>query len=100
VRNDSLIVYSRLELDTHTDTIVLGHNCVILLHTGRECDVSPYTETYEAIKDVPIATGATAWTCQHFGDTYILVFHGSLWMGEMMDHTLINPNQLRCQGTG
>jgi hypothetical protein len=97
-RNDSSIVYNRLKLDTHADIIVLGRNCVILSHTGRECDVSPYTETYKAIKDVPIVTGATAWTCQHIGDTYILVFHESLWMGEMMDHTLINPNQLRLFG--
>ena len=44
--------------------------------------------------DVPIVTGATAWTCRYIGDTYILVFHESLWMGEMMDHTLINPKQL------
>jgi hypothetical protein len=60
VRNDSSIVYSRLELDSHADTIVLGRNCVILSHTGRECDVSPYTQTYKAITDVPIVTGATA----------------------------------------
>jgi hypothetical protein len=94
-RNDSSIVYNRLELDSHADTIVLGKNCVILSHTGRECDVSPYTSTYKAITNVPIVSGATAWTCQNTGDTYILVFHEALWMGDVIDHTLVNPNQLR-----
>ena len=95
MRNDSAVVYNRLELDSHADTIVLGSNCVILSHTGRECNVSPYTETYSSIRNVPIVSGATAWTCQETGDTYILVFHESLWMGDIMDHTLVNPNQLR-----
>ena len=98
IRNDSSINYNKLELDSHADTIVLGSNCIILSHTGRECDVSPYTEAYNAITDVPIVTGATAWTCPETGDTLILVFHESLWMGDIMDHSLINPNQLRHYG--
>jgi hypothetical protein len=88
-----------MELDSHADTVVLGRNCVILAHTGRECDVSPYTETYKPIKGVPIVTGATAWTSQRSGETFILVFHEALWMGDFMEHSLINPNQLRHYGT-
>ena len=96
VRNDSSsVVYDNLELDSHADTIVLGSNCVIMSHTGRECDVSPFTEAYKSISNMPIVSGATAYTCQETGDTYILVFHEALWMGNVMDHTLINPNQLR-----
>jgi hypothetical protein len=30
-------------------------------YTGKECDVSPYTEAYEAIKSVPIVQAATAY---------------------------------------
>ena len=29
------------------------------------------------------------------GKTYILVLHEALWMGEMLDHTLVNINRLR-----
>ena len=29
---------------------------------------------------------------------YLLIFHESLWMGNKMDHTLVNPNQLRVYG--
>jgi hypothetical protein len=37
-------IESALELDSHADTIVCGSNCVIMHFTGKECDVSPYTE--------------------------------------------------------
>jgi hypothetical protein len=72
----------------------LGSNCVVLAYTTRECDVSPYSDTYQAIRNVPIVTGATAWTSHRSGDTLILVFHEALWMGNVLDHSLVNPNQL------
>ena len=43
------IHHERVELDSHADTTVLGRNCVILQYTGRECEVSPYSDTYESI---------------------------------------------------
>ena len=91
-------IVGTVELDSHADTTVFGQNFLILHYTGRECDVMPYSDTYESIKGVPIVTAATAWTCQDSGETYILVFHEGLWMGESMPNTLINPNQLRAYG--
>ena len=32
------------------------------------------------------------------GTAYLLGFHESLWMGDKLDHTLVNPNQLRAYG--
>ena len=61
------VCYGRMELDSHADTTVLGRNCIVLQYTGRECDVSPYTDSYEAIKGVPIIQGATAWTDEASG---------------------------------
>ena len=98
VRRDTSPIYSRMELDSHADTVVLGQNCVILSYTGRECNVSPYCETYEFIKGVPIVSGATAWTCETTGLVCILVFNEALWMGDSLDHSLVNPNQLRSFG--
>lgn len=98
VSHEDKIYHGRIELDSHADTIVFGKNCTVLHYTGRECDVSPYTDAYESIKSVPIAQAATAWTSQTSGITYILVFNEGLWMGDKMDHTLINPNQLRHYG--
>ena len=61
--------------------------------TGRECDVSPYTDAYETIKSIKIACAGMAWMSSALGETYILVFNEGLWMGDKMDHNLINPNQ-------
>ena len=98
-RKHTTPVHSQIELDSHADTIVAGSNCVVLQYTGDECDVSPFQKDYDDIKDVKIATVATAWQSPHSGQIYILVFHQALWMGELMDHTLVNPNQLRYYGT-
>ena len=95
----SLPPEGRIELDSHADTIVLGANCVVLSHTGQTCEVMPYSDTYNAITDVPAVTGATLWTSPYDGDEYILVFNESLWMGDTLQHTLANPNQLRAYGT-
>ena len=83
-----------IELDSHADTTVFGRNFLIISYTGRECDVMPYTDTYESVKGVPIVTAATAWTCLDSGQTYILIFNEGLWMGESMSNSLLNPNQL------
>ena len=87
-----------IELDTHADTTVLGSNCVVLSYTGKECKVSPYSSQYKAIRNVPVVTGATVWTNAADGTAYLLIFHESLWMGDKLDHTLVNPNQLRAYG--
>ena len=89
------VVIGKLEHDSHADTIVLGQNAVILGYTGRECEVSPYTDTYESIKGVPIVKGATGYTSKATGERWILVFNEALYMGQQMTHSLFNPNQLR-----
>ena len=98
-RPTSLPTHGRIELDSHANTIVLGANCTILSHTGQSCEVMPYSDTYDAITDVPVVTGATLWTSPHEGEEFILVFNEALWMGDTLQHTLVNPNQLRAYGT-
>ena len=88
-----------MELDLHANPTVLGRNCIVLQYTGRECDVSPYTDEYEAIKSVPIVQRATAWTDQESGRTFILILNESLWMADQLENSLVNQNQLRYFGT-
>jgi len=61
--------------------------------------VSPYRDDYTPVTNVPIVNAATAWQSPNTGQTYVLVFNESLWMGDSMDTTLVNPNQLRHYGT-
>ena len=49
-----------VELDTHADTIVFGKNFHVLEYSGWVCQVTPYTDTYESIDNVPIVMAATA----------------------------------------
>jgi hypothetical protein len=95
LKRDGDVVHGRNELDSHADTIVLGRNFVILQYTGRECDVAPYSDSYEPIRNIPIVTGGTAITNKQTGETTILVFHEAIWMGDQLDKSLLNPNQLR-----
>ena len=91
-------MHGHIELDKHADTTVLGSNCVVLSYTGKECEVSPYSSQYEAVRNLPVVTGATVWTNAADGTAYLQIFHESLWMGDKLDHTLVNPNQLRAYG--
>ena len=93
-RKKTLPSHGRIELNSHADTVVLGSNCVVLHHTGKVCEVSPYVDEYDAITDVSVVRGATFWTDQHTNKEYILVFNEALWMGDTLTHSLINPNQL------
>ena len=70
-----------------------------MYYTNRERDVSPYRDNYALIKNVPIVQAATAYQSEYTGIIYILIFNESLWMGDSMRHTLVNPNQLRYYGT-
>ena len=83
------------ESDTNADTCYLSTNFVVLSYTNRTADVYPYDKSYAPMQNVPIVSGATAWDCAEDGRTYILVFHESLYYGEKLPHSLINPNQIR-----
>ena len=68
--------------------------------TSRTADVYPYDSSYKPMVNVPIVTGATAWDDPHSGETYILIFNESLFYGPKLNHSLINPNQIRMNGIG
>ena len=75
----------------------MGENFIILEYTQRTADVYTYDKDVDPNKDVPIVSGATAWR-DASGQVYILVFNESLYYGKRLDHSLINPNQVRAYG--
>ena len=89
---------ARCEMDSHADTCVAGPNFLVLSFTGEQCDVTPYTNDYQPITNVPVVNAATAYTDKPTGETYILHFNQILWYGKRMKMSLINPNQLRYYG--
>ena len=85
----------RTELDSRADTCVAGSNYRLIDLTGETVTVSPYSDAYEPIQEVPIASVATAYTSPSTGETIILEGHQHLYFGDKLDHSLWNPNQLR-----
>ena len=61
------------------------------------CDVRGFHDNFEPIRDVPIDQVATAFRDEH-GATNILIINEALYFGPEMDHSLINPNQIRHHG--
>jgi hypothetical protein len=89
---------ARCELDSRADTICAGLNCRLIHYTGQECTVSGFHTKLGAMNKIPIATIATAWSDEHTGQGFILIMHEVLFFGNDLDHSLINPNQIRHNG--
>ena len=47
------------------------------------------------LSKIPVASVGTLWVNPEDGYSYILVIHEALYFGDELDHSLINPNQLR-----
>jgi hypothetical protein len=60
--------------------------------------VSPFSDKYTKMTDVPVATAATAWDDPETGQMTILIFNQGLWFGDKLKNSLINPNQCRMHG--
>jgi hypothetical protein len=82
-------------MDNHADTCCFGSNFTPLYFTGQVCDVSPFTDSYDAMQIIEVCSAATAWDQLVAGPTYILEYHQGLWFGNKLSHSLINPNQSR-----
>ena len=87
--------FVHFKIDCHDNTIGTGSNCIILQYNIKECDLLPYRDDHKSVSNVLIVHAATAWQSTHTWHTYILVFNKALWMGNHMNHSWINPNQLR-----
>ena len=85
------------EADSNADTCCLGTNFIPLHYTNRTADVYPYHGDYKPLENVPIVSAATAYDHPN-GQTYILVINEALYYGSKMNHSLINPNQIRFNG--
>ena len=74
-------------------------NCIVLSYTGKECSVVPYQDGYGSTDNIPMENVAMAWQFPENVDIFILIFHEALWIGSLMDDSLINKNhQLRHYG--
>jgi hypothetical protein len=85
------------DMDTMADTCCAGSNWTPIYFTGETVEVSPFADSYESMKDIPVATCATIIVTES-GAKYLLVGHEMLYFGNALRRSLINPNQLRMAG--
>ena len=85
------------EADTNANMCCLSQNFISVSYTNRLVNVYPYSEAYEPIENMPIVSGDTYYDHTD-GNTYIQLFHESLYYGSHMNHRLINPNHIRFNG--
>ena len=88
---------AKCKLDTRADTICAGKNFRALSLKGQTCDVLGFHQSFESLHDIPLAQVATGVTLEN-GKTVILVINEALYFGSQMDHSLVNPNQIRAYG--
>lgn len=86
------------ELDSHADTCVLGKNFVPLYYTGEVCDVHAFSPDHTPVSNVRIGGGATLWFDPTNGAGYIIVINQALMFTDSLEHSLLNPNQIRLNG--
>ena len=87
----------RLELDSHADSPVVGHNAHIMYDTGKCVDVSGFTDTLGYCKTIPIVHAAVAYDCPNRGTTTILKIYNALYFKNMANN-LIPPFIMRLSG--
>ena len=91
--NDTIEV-SRTELDSHANMVVVGQHAFIINNTGKTAEVSPFTSSYDALKNVPIVDAIIAFDCPITDKAYLLVCHNALYVSSMI-HNLIPPFIMR-----
>ena len=89
-------IESKMELDTHANTMVLGKNCLIIQDFGKAVSVSGRNASAGSTK-CPTVSGVVAYNHPHMGVTYMLIWHQSIYLVTMDNH-LICLMQCRVQG--
>jgi hypothetical protein len=57
---------------------------VVLELTGEKVMVTPYSDHYDAMTDIPIATVVTVWENPANGELWMLVIHEALYFGNKL----------------
>jgi len=82
-------------MDTHAHGAALASNWRVVELTGEVVDVHGFSKSLKTMKDIPIVMAASIYVCPKTGREYLLIIDQAMYFGTLMDHSLINPNQIR-----
>ena len=90
-------IISATELDSYTDSPVVGKHAYIIETTSKTALVSGFTtELGEPIR-VPIVIAAIIYDCEYTGNSHIMIIHNALYF-KNMEVNLIPPIIMRIAG--
>ena len=79
---------SRIELDSHADTCIIGRNALLTQIHERNVNVSYYDPTLESVKDLDIVNTAVAYDLSVAGEVIILNINQAIRVNTMFDNLL------------
>ena len=82
-------------MNTRADTCCAIANSKLFSFYNDVCDVSPLLDLYQPVKEITMTRVSTVWIDPNMSREYLIVSDQFLWFGTMMDHSIINPNQVR-----
>ena len=62
---------------------VVVRNAYMINYSGKTAEVSLFTLSYDALKNVPLVDAIIAYDCQYSGKTYLLVLTNALLINTM-----------------
>lgn len=88
---------SKVELDSHADSPVVGNNAHILEYTGKKVSVVGFTNALGKSLLVDVVHAAVVYDCDTTGQSFLIVIHNAIYV-KSMDVCLINPFIMRLAG--
>ena len=85
---------SAIELDSHANSPVVGKHAKILSHTGKQVNVSGFTDKLGSAIPVNVVDAALVYDCEYTGRSYLLIIRNALYVKDM-DISLIPPFIMR-----
>ena len=93
LNNDETLLGCRLGFDTWADTSCSGkHAYVESFVEGRTVNATGFTSSLGTMNDLPIANVLYAYDTFD-GETILLENHNTIYLGDKMDDSLLNPIQ-------
>ena len=88
---------SRTELNSHAKSPVFGENAMILYKTEMKVTVTPLSDDFYMIHEVPVVHAAVSCDYPITGNSTILIINIVLYIREM-EHNLLAPIMMRLNG--
>ena len=93
--NNQAGIYVYNYMYTCVDTCCAGANCKLVLLSNEVCEVSPFLDSYKPVNKILVTRVSAVWMDPNMSREYLIVGDHFLWFGTIVNHSLINSNQLR-----